>query len=90
MWRHTRLVFLLFGTGLPLVLVSSPAEAYMGPGGGFTLLTMGLAMLAVFSASVLYFLSWPVRATKRWLQRRRASRAAAERKPDEPHAEEKR
>jgi hypothetical protein len=37
MWRHTRLVFLLFGTSLPLVLVSSPAEAYMGPGGEFTL-----------------------------------------------------
>jgi hypothetical protein len=90
MWRRTRLLFLLFGAGLPLVLMSSPAEAYMGPGGGFTLLTMGLGMLAVFSASLLYFLSWPVRATKRWLQRRRDSKAEAERKPDEPHPEEKR
>ncbi len=90
MWWRTRLIFLLFGSALPLALMSSPAEAYMGPGGGFTLLTMGLAMLAVFSASVLYFLSWPVRATKRWLQRRRDSRAATERKPDKPDPGEKR
>jgi hypothetical protein len=90
MWRRPSLLFLLFGASLPLVLMSSPAEAYMGPGGGFTLLTMGLGMLAVFSASVLYFLSWPVRATKRWLQRRRDSKTAAERKLDEPHPEEKR
>jgi len=90
MWRSSRLLFLLLSASLPLVLMSSPAQAYMGPGGGFTLLTMGLGMLAVFSASVLYFLSWPVRATKRWLKRRRESKAAGEHKPDEQHPEEKR
>jgi len=82
------LLFLLLGAALPLVLMSSPAEAYMGPGGGFTLLTMGLGMLAVFSASVIYFLSWPVRATKRWLKRRREAKAEGEAKPDEQHPDE--
>jgi len=90
MWRRTRLLFLLFGASLPLMLVASPAEAYMGPGGGFTILTMGLAFLGVFAASALYFLTWPVRAAKRWLKRRRESKAPAERKPDEPHSEEMR
>jgi hypothetical protein len=60
----------------------------MGPGGGFSMLALALAFLGVFAASVLYFLSWPVRATKQWLRRRRESKAAAECKPDEEHPDE--
>ncbi|MBV8912470.1 MAG: hypothetical protein JOZ05_05430, partial [Acetobacteraceae bacterium] len=47
------------------------ALAYIGPGGGLTLLTTALAMLAAFSVSAIVVLTWPIRAFRRWLRRRR-------------------
>ncbi len=68
-----------------LASVPSPAAAYIGPGGGLTLLTTALAMLAAFGVSIVVVLTWPYRAAKRWLQRRREKRRGS---PDERKAEE--
>jgi len=70
MKRRTELLLLPLPVIL-LVLTPSPAAAYMGPGGGLSLLTTALAMFAAFSVSTIVVLTWPVRAVKRWLQRRR-------------------
>ena len=86
MKRRTELLLLPLAVIL-LVLTLSPAVAYMGPGGGLSLLTTALAMLAAFSVSTIVVLTWPVRAVKRWLQRRRnegnADRCNAGEKPAE-------
>ena len=87
MRRHAELLFLVLAASLPLALVSSPAAAYLGPGGGLTLLTTGLAMLAAFSVSTVVVLTWPVRAVKGWLRRRRDKRKADERDGKEERAE---
>jgi hypothetical protein len=61
-----------------------PAAAYIGPGGGLTLLTQALAMLAAFSVSVIMVLTWPYRAAKRFLQRfRKKDQADPEKKSEE-------
>ena len=54
-----------------VLLTPGLAWAYIGPGGGLTLLTTALAMLAAFSVSAVVVLTWPIRAFKRWLRRRR-------------------
>ncbi|HYZ63142.1 MAG TPA: hypothetical protein VE650_11870 [Acetobacteraceae bacterium] len=54
-----------------LVLAPGLAQAYIGPGGGLSLLTTALAMLAAFSVSAVLVLTWPIRAFRRWLRRRR-------------------
>ena len=86
MKRRTELLLLPLAVIL-LVLTLSPAAAYMGPGGGLSLLTTALGMLAAFSVSTIVVLTWPVRAVKRWLQRRRnkgnADRRNAGEKPTE-------
>lgn len=56
---------------LVAVLTPNEAAAYMGPGGGLALLTTALAMLAAFSVSTMVVLTWPIRAVKGWLRRRR-------------------
>ena len=86
MKRRTELLLLPLAVIL-LVLTLSPATAYMGPGGGLSLLTTALGMLAAFSVSTIVVLTWPVRAVKRWLQRRRtkgnADRSNAGEEPTE-------
>jgi len=57
--------------GVPLALTPGNAAAYIGPGGGLTLLSTALAMLAAFSVSAMVVLTWPLRAIRRWLRRRR-------------------
>ena len=70
---------------LVAVLTPNEAAAYMGPGGGLTLLTTALAMLAAFSVSTMVVLTWPIRAVKGWLKRRRQKE-----KPDEANGGEER
>ena len=93
MRRPAELLLLVFVASIPLTLASSPAAAYLGPGGGLSLLTTALAMFAAFSVSVMVVLTWPIRAVKGWLKRRRESRD--KRKADgssanEDHTEDKR
>jgi hypothetical protein len=61
-----------------LTLTPGGASAYIGPGGGLSLLPMALAMLAAFSVSAFVVVTWPVRVVKRWLKRRRGRRLTAE------------
>jgi membrane protein implicated in regulation of membrane protease activity len=62
--------------GILLALTSGKAAAYIGPGGGLALLSTALAMLAAFSVSAVVVLTWPIRAVKRWLRRRREKGSA--------------
>jgi len=71
MQRRAELPLLALAAGILLVLTPGPAAAYMGPGGGLSLLTTALAMFAAFSVSTIVLLTWPVRAVKRWVLRRR-------------------
>jgi hypothetical protein len=90
MRRYAESLLLVLVASIPLALTPSPAGAYLGPGGGLSLLTTALAMLAVFSASAIIVLTWPVRALKSWLQRRRDKAKADGRNGEEGHAEDKR
>jgi Na+/proline symporter len=89
MKRRTELLLLPLAVIL-LVLTLSPAVAYMGPGGGLSLLTTALAMFAAFSVSTIVVLTWPVRAVKRWLQRRRNKGNADRRNAGEEPTEDER
>ncbi len=90
MKRRVELLLPALAAGILLALTAGPAAAYIGPGGGLSLLTTALAMLAVFSVSTMVVLTWPVRAVKRWLQRRRNKGKADGKNADEEHAEDKR
>lgn len=62
--------------GILLALTSGKAAAYIGPGGGLSLLSTALAMLAAFSVSAMVVLAWPIRTVRRWLRQRREKRQA--------------
>ena len=74
-----------FACGAVLLLMPAPARAYIGPGGGLSLLTTALAMLAAFSVSTVVVVMWPIRALQRWLRRRRGQEEPS--KPDEREPE---
>jgi hypothetical protein len=78
MKRRARLARLAVIASVLLTLTPASASAYIGPGGGLSLLPMALAMLAAFSVSAFVVVTWPVRVVKRWLKRRRDKRLAAE------------
>jgi membrane protein implicated in regulation of membrane protease activity len=90
MQRRAELSLPALAAGILLVLTPDPAAAYMGPGGGLSLLTTALAMFAAFSVSAIVLLMWPVRAVKRWLRRGRNKEKADGSNADEERAEDKR
>jgi hypothetical protein len=90
MKRRAELPLLALAAGILLVLTPSPAAAYMGPGGGLSLLTTALAMFVAFSVSTMVLLTWPVRAVKRWFLRRRNKGKADGSNADEERAQDKR
>ena len=71
MRRYAELLLLVFAAGIALALTSSPAAAYLGPGGGLSFLTTILAMFAAFSVSTIVIVRRQVRAAKKWLDERR-------------------
>jgi len=71
MKRHADTLVLLLSAAIVLALTPGDAAAYIGPGGGLSLLPMALAMLTAFSVSVVVVITWPVRALRRWLRQRR-------------------
>lgn len=76
MKRRADLARSAFVVGVLLTLTPGSASAYVGPGGGLSLLPMALAMLAAFSVSAFVVVTWPVRVVKRWLRRRRERHVA--------------
>jgi hypothetical protein len=87
---RANLLLMAFAASLPLALAPSPADAYLGPGGGLSLLTTALAMFAAFSVSAMVVLTWPVRAVKGWLKRRHNKKQGDASNTDEQQAEDKR
>jgi hypothetical protein len=90
MQRRAEVPLLALAAGILLVLTPDRASAYMGPGGGLSLLTTALAMFAAFSVSTIVVLTWPVRAVKRWFLRRRNKGKADGSNADEERARDKR
>ena len=74
MKRRVELPRLAVAVGILLALTSGKAAAYIGPGGGLSLLSMALGMLAAFSVSAMVVLTWPIRTVRRWLRQRREKR----------------
>jgi predicted AlkP superfamily phosphohydrolase/phosphomutase len=64
MRNYTRL---LLGSALLVLLIPSPALAYIGPGAGFALAGSFFAVLAAFLSALLLLLTWPVRLLWRTL-----------------------
>jgi hypothetical protein len=89
MKRRVELLLPALAAGILLALTPGPAAAYMGPGGGLSLLTTALAMFAAFSVSTVVLLTGPVRAVKRWFLRRRNKGKANGSNADEERAQDK-
>jgi predicted AlkP superfamily phosphohydrolase/phosphomutase len=70
----TRILRVLILTALYVALVPEQAQAYIGPGAGFTLAGSFLAMFLAFSSALFLLLTWPVRLLSRALFGRRALR----------------
>jgi predicted AlkP superfamily phosphohydrolase/phosphomutase len=58
-----------------LLAVAAPAEAYIGPGAGFALLSSFLVVFTTIVMAILSLLLWPLRALIRVLQGKTAPRA---------------
>ncbi len=57
-----------------LVLAAAPADAYIGPGAGFALLSSFAVLLTTLVLALVSALLWPFRTVWRMLRRRRAAR----------------
>ncbi|MFT3765955.1 MAG: hypothetical protein QM820_10625 [Minicystis sp.] len=55
------------------LLVAGPAQAYVGPGAGVSLLGAVIGLGAAIATAVGFILLWPVRVLWRRLQRRKAA-----------------
>jgi len=65
---------------IALFLLPASAEAYVGPGAGFAVLSSFLALFLAFLYSLYALITWPVRQLLRLLRRRKAyARARAKR-----------
>lgn len=65
-----------FRSAALLLLWALPAEAYVGPGAGFAILSSFLAVLLAFLYSAVAIVTWPFRKLRRWRKRRWAYRKA--------------
>jgi hypothetical protein len=90
MKRHAEWVRVALAAGLLMALTPGKAAAYIGPGGGLALLSTAVAMLAAFSVSAVVVLTWPIRAVRRWLRRRRGKGAADDGSEAADHSAERR
>jgi predicted AlkP superfamily phosphohydrolase/phosphomutase len=72
--------YAVLSAALLLVLgVASPAEAYIGPGAGFALLSSFLVLFTTIIIAILSILFWPFRVVWRLIRGKRAPRAAIDR-----------
>ncbi|MGB9105401.1 MAG: alkaline phosphatase family protein, partial [Terriglobales bacterium] len=69
------LVLLILGL-IALVLIPSPAHAYVGPGAGFAFLSSLWALFVAFLYSAYAFLTWPFRQLYRAVRHRKGYRNA--------------
>ena len=66
----------LIGALAVVLLWPAPAQAYVGPGAGFAVLSSFLALFLAFFYSLVALLTWPLRQLYRLLRRRTAYRRA--------------
>ncbi len=59
-----------------LLLVATPAYAYVGPGAGFAFITSFFFLIATFFVALFSVMIWPIRFLFIWLRRRRALKNA--------------
>jgi len=60
-----RIMFLAVVCGALLLSVSFPAQAYVGPGAGISLLGALWALIAVIGSAILYVVLWPLRRIRK-------------------------
>src|SRR5919204_5946932 len=73
------MVIVLLLAGLMLA-VPVPAEAYVGPGAGFALLSSFFVLFTTMVLALVAVISWPVRALLRMARHRRPAHAALARR----------
>jgi predicted AlkP superfamily phosphohydrolase/phosphomutase len=80
--RRTRAagLFPLWFAAAYVLIVTAPAEAYIGPGAGFALLSSVFVLFLAILSALLTLLTWPVRWVIRALRGRRAFRGARARR----------
>ena len=79
---HSRPRVRLSAVGLVLALAWSlpaPADAYVGPGAGFAVLSSFLVLFTTILVAIVSVLLWPLRILWRTLRGKRAPRAAVRR-----------
>ena len=62
------------GLALGLLVAAAPADAYIGPGAGFALLSSFLVVFTTLILALLSLLTWPFRTLWRMLRRRQSGR----------------
>lgn len=61
-----------------LLVLASPAEAYVGPGAGVSLLGALWALVAAVFTAIVFVVAWPIRRMLRKSKRPSAERAGEE------------
>jgi predicted AlkP superfamily phosphohydrolase/phosphomutase len=77
--RRSRTWFTALLAAALVASFANPAQAYIGPGAGFALLSSFLVVFTTIILAVLSVLLWPLRATVRLLRRRRCDKPWARR-----------
>jgi peptidoglycan/LPS O-acetylase OafA/YrhL len=62
---------------LVLFLFALPANAYVGPGAGLSLLGALWALIAAIAAAIVFVVAWPIRRMRRRKREARAAEAQA-------------
>src|SRR5713101_4001122 len=70
----------IFVAMILLLVLAPPAQAYVGPGAGFAVLSSFLTLFLASIQAVFAFLTWPIRQFFRFRRRRRAYRRAKTRR----------
>lgn len=71
-----RIAFCAGAAAIALLLFAPAADAYVGPGAGFAVLSSFLTLFLASLYAIFAFVTWPIRQFIRFLRRRRAYRRA--------------
>ena len=74
--NHGHAVRVLALAALLLLLLDQPAQAYIGPGAGFAVLSSFFVIFIAFVAAFFVLLTWPIRWVLRYFRGRKAFRRA--------------
>lgn len=74
MMRQTKRFAIPLSMGIVTLGLALPAQAYVGPGAGLSLLTALWGLIAAIGVAVFFLVMWPIRRMRR---RNKANQAAA-------------